>query len=555
MSNNDSAPDDLSAEEDDFIGSNHLVMSRPSVAATILASRLSENEFKRRHLVSQQGFTKSVIKVGGDFTKGEKHEAAVIPPNWKGYIHFKLKQLAHSHTLNFLAAVVVLLDVSMSCLSIDYHGSGNASGNPVPSWVENVAAACFTYYIAELLLHLVARGVAIFIEPMTVIDIIIVTSSMGEYYIESFHLQNVNTLHVLRMVRTLRLVKLLRKVTFFQELQKLIQMAVSSMRTIFWAMTLCFALLTVWAMICVELVDPIVQQVYDAGGFGDCHWCGDSMQSVMRANLTLFQTSIALDGWGDLAIPVIVAQPWTAIVFVGSLVTNVFGILNLIMAVVVDTFAEQRARDVLARAEDMDDDVQKDRTALRILFKRIDPEEKGALSLDELVTAAKTLPEFRSRLRVMDIDTSDLEELFFMLDTTNSGCVECEVFINALSRWLMDSKSATRFVKYNVMRTMNEQIEMRKLLAEQANMQLQFHQKLSAMSAKLGVVPRESEKLSVIVSPSLTTTRISTASALRAAPAGDVFRKCDVIQEEEVIERASDFQLSEEEDEAESIQL
>lgn len=53
---------------------------------------------------------------------------------------------------------------------------------------------------------------------------------------------------------------------------------------------------------------------------------------VMRANLLLFKTVIAGDSWGQVAVPVIEYSPTTAIIFCGSLMTLVFGVLNMIVA-------------------------------------------------------------------------------------------------------------------------------------------------------------------------------------------------------------------------------
>ena len=56
--------------------------------------------------------------------------------------------------------------------------------------------------------------------------------------------------------------------------------------------------------------------------------------TVMDANLLLFKTVIAGDSWGELAVPIIQKHPATAIIFVGSQLTLVFGVVNLIVAVV-----------------------------------------------------------------------------------------------------------------------------------------------------------------------------------------------------------------------------
>ncbi|CAE7772901.1 unnamed protein product, partial [Symbiodinium pilosum] len=63
----------------------------------------------------------------------------------------------------------------------------------------------------------------------------------------------------------------------------------------------------------------------------------------------------------------------------------------------------------------------------------------GELTLDELIAGAEQDTEFQSRLRVMDIDEVDLEQLFEMIDADGSGSVEASEFIGPLSRWVHDS--------------------------------------------------------------------------------------------------------------------
>ena len=91
--------------------------------------------------------------------------------------------------------------------------------------------------------------------------------------------------------------------------------------------------MTVWAMLIVEWVYPRVQSLHDNEGFfEDCEQCVRATSSVMNANLLLFKTVIAGDSWGLIAVPVIEQYPATAIIFMGSLLTLVFGVLNLIVA-------------------------------------------------------------------------------------------------------------------------------------------------------------------------------------------------------------------------------
>ena len=91
--------------------------------------------------------------------------------------------------------------------------------------------------------------------------------------------------------------------------------------------------MTVWAMLMVEFVHPLIEILDEQeGAFEQCPQCLKATSSVMRANLLLFKTVIAGDSWGEIAVPVIEHYPMTAIVFMGSLLTLVFGVLNLIVA-------------------------------------------------------------------------------------------------------------------------------------------------------------------------------------------------------------------------------
>lgn len=54
------------------------------------------------------------------------------------------------------------------------------------------------------------------------------------------------------------------------------------------------------------------------------------------------------------------------------------------------------------------------------IFTRLDCKNKGELTMEELMNGAATDPEFQSRLRVMDIDQADLEQLFNMMLGTNA---------------------------------------------------------------------------------------------------------------------------------------
>ena len=100
---------------------------------------------------------------------------------------------------------------------------------------------------------------------------------------------------------------------------------------------------------------------------------------------------------------------------------------NLIVAVIVDAAVEQREKDIGTLAADLDFELAADLKRLGQMFKKVDADGDGELSLQELIQGAEKVPEFQNRLRVMDIDAVDLEQLPGR--TSLKGCVQkpCKV--------------------------------------------------------------------------------------------------------------------------------
>ncbi|CAE7416885.1 Scn11a [Symbiodinium natans] len=354
-----------------------------------------------------------------------------------------------------LFAVIVLVDFLCTCIDVDTRATGESTADVI----QIIADLCLCLYSIDTVLVLIARGLRILLEPMMLTDVFVLlcgyVETLMQYLGYGDLLSSVAVFRMLRLVRILRVGKVLRRTGGFRELQKLIRMLSTCLKTLFWSFIFCFVMMTVWALLIVELVHPLMEEVFE-----DCLECQRSTSSVMRANVLLFKTVIAGDGWGKVSVPMIEAYPLTAVIFMGSNLTLVFGVMNLIVAVVVDTFAEARQRDVFNLAEEMNNNENIDRERLERIFERIDTDGSGKMTFEELLEGARRDPEFQSRLRVMDIDEADLEQLFEMIDVKGEGEIDAAEFITPLTRWVSDSKTAPRFIKYNVLRSLGQQEEL-----------------------------------------------------------------------------------------------
>jgi len=408
--------------------------------------------------------------VTGDFIRrSSTHRTTSSDSQWSRIQAVLVSVVESGYYVN-LMAFVVLLDAYCTCRDIDARAALTGESEAPLSAFSVISDLCLLLYSVELVLALLVRGRAGFKDPVVQLDIVVVICGYVELVVKVFTSGNfsvrLNVMRVLRMVRIIRLMRLLKKIRWLRELFKLVTMMSTCFKTLMWSFLFCFLVMTGWAMLIVEYVHPLVTQMHaERGLFEECEWCQRATGSVMDANLLLFKTVVAGDSWGQIAVPVIQAHPETAFIFVGSSLSLVFGVLNLIVAVVVDTFAEARANEFDELAEELDTEEYHDRKELQQLFDRIDREGNGRLSLNDLIEGAHSDPALQSRLRVMDIDEHDLQQLFQMIDTDGSGYIEASEFIGPLSRWIHDSKTAPRFIKYNMMQSLQLQEEIYDLSA------------------------------------------------------------------------------------------
>jgi len=354
-----------------------------------------------------------------------------------------------------LISLINVWNFALICLETDRRadmpGRGRLEGSPD---IEAMIAVCFVLFVLEFALRVYAEGRRFFRVTTNCIDTAVVALGAMEYFLKAAALESgsIGVIRVVRLCRMARLLRVVRVVGFMKELRRLLQMMTACLRTLFWSASLLLTAMTIWAIIAVEFINGYVQELSAEGVWDECSRCARAYASTFQADVTLFQTVVAGDSWGQMAIPVIEKHPWTAIFFAGSLMTLIFGILNLVVAVIVDTFAEQRENDMGARAAEMDKREQQDKQVLTRIFEKIDEDKSGALSLEELQEGANRIAEFRHWLRVLDIDQRDLEQLFSLIDEDESGEIDAMEFVEAMYRMRnTESRSATMLVKHMVM--------------------------------------------------------------------------------------------------------
>ena len=154
------------------------------------------------------------------------------------------------------------------------------------------------------------------------------------------------------------------------------------------------------------------------------------------------------------------------------MMTVSLGVMNLILAIVVEKAAEARENDQERKIELADQERQKDMIQLAILCDRMDKDGSGSLSLQEILDGYDSDESIKSVMKRMDIDRDDMQTIFRGLDSDGCGEVDYVEFCYQLgSCKKRDPLMISSLTRYAVMevRTLL-QGELMKAVKEQTEM-------------------------------------------------------------------------------------
>jgi len=234
----------------------------------------------------------------------------------------------------------------------------------------------------------------------------------------------------LRIFRIMRLLRAARILISIRELYMLLNGLMSSLRAIFFGSFILLAMLVLWAILLVQFVHPINSRI----DYGEsCVRCPKGLSSVPQTCLTLFQQIVAGDSWGMISIPVIEEAPWTATMMVAIVITVSLGVMNLILAVIVERATEARQNDVENTLKEKEKERKNQKMKLASMCAEMDRTGLGLMTFEDLRIGFETHLEFRDLLRLMDVRTEqELEAVFKILDADHSGDLTAQEFCDQL---------------------------------------------------------------------------------------------------------------------------
>jgi len=260
------------------------------------------------------------------------------------------------------------------------------------------------------------------------------------------------SLLVLRTARLLRLVRTVVLVTRLRELWMLVEGLLNSFSTLVHILLLCGVLVYVFGCMSIELVplalagrEEVSDQVTDI--------INTNFSSLPMAMLTLVQF-ITFDNVVYIYQPLIEADFLLLFFFIP--VMTIIGVvfMNLVTAVVVNGALEQAMTDKDMQRAIMEDTRKKLLRELKEAFERVDTNQSGDISREEL---AQIDEEDKAMLRrTLGID--DLVRIFNALDVDENGSISIDEFVGGIESVVISNTSLDLMRLLRMMESMHRQM-------------------------------------------------------------------------------------------------
>eukprot|EP00928_Gymnodinium_smaydae_P003417 TRINITY_DN11228_c0_g2_i1.p1 TRINITY_DN11228_c0_g2~~TRINITY_DN11228_c0_g2_i1.p1 ORF type:complete len:600 (+),score=58.33 TRINITY_DN11228_c0_g2_i1:48-1847(+) len=260
---------------------------------------------------------------------------------------------------------------------------------------------------------------------------------------------SIKQLGVMKNFRMLRLLRLARIFVAFKELYILIAGLARCLKTLFWASGLIMIFINAWSIVSVEYMASITKELDAAGEYTYCSWCGNAFSNMWLANLTWFQI-VSGDGWSVLARSIVEKYPWTFLFFVTNIFIVVWGLLNLIVAAIVEASIAAREEDVSISAKLVARFEEETHARFQALCKTMDSDGSGAISIHEFREVLKESKELQEQLVVMGVHDEELECLLELMAKDGDGVLANSEFVDQFTqmRTLIVKTQVFYLVKY-----------------------------------------------------------------------------------------------------------
>jgi len=251
---------------------------------------------------------------------------------------------------------------------------------------------------------------------------------------------NLGFLRILRTFRAFRVLRVIRVFRFFKELRLMVASIMCCMVSLSWAFTLLVAVMYIFAVVLLQGASDFLHSelphVPD-----DLHEAlAEDFGDITRTIFSLTQAVSGGRSWGEYAAPFIQISAWYGVCFTVFVTFVIFGVLNILTGVFVESTSAVASFD---KELVIQEEISRNESVvnqIRALFREIDVDNSGTLTYKELTRNLKD-ERVKAYFSVLQMDVSEAQGLFQLLDRDESGEVSIEEFIMTCMRLKGNARS------------------------------------------------------------------------------------------------------------------
>eukprot|EP00928_Gymnodinium_smaydae_P029271 TRINITY_DN22091_c0_g1_i2.p1 TRINITY_DN22091_c0_g1~~TRINITY_DN22091_c0_g1_i2.p1 ORF type:complete len:664 (-),score=109.89 TRINITY_DN22091_c0_g1_i2:176-2116(-) len=415
-------------------------MGRPGVDEKAEAEKCSDSG-KENAIISQNPLQRRSWSDSNQGARKRKSRQSVRRAHSSANIFVRITE---HHYFEYFSAAAILAHSIVIGLYVHYTATIEKKAHPALQALNWLMVSVF---ILEVLIKALAEKWHFVVGPerlWNAFDCILVSTTLVELPFALAGQANLKTmLKIAEMIRTLRILRILKLLRFSYELQNILGQAVGAAKSLAWVMLLIFILLSVLA-VCVtqgsvEFLDG--KQFYDTVDLkGPQDIVYRRFGGVAASFLTFFGSISGGMLWLDTADALGHVGYFYAGLFVLYVAMMFFAILHIISGIFVDVSIQSfvAERDVISEKQRRLHLAQA--SHLVEMFEDIDEDDSGQISKEELRDFL-TCNQAKAYLDSLKLDTSDAELLFRIIDADESGFISIDEFVDGCLRFKGEAKS------------------------------------------------------------------------------------------------------------------
>jgi len=335
-----------------------------------------------------------------------------------------LKNILETKACEMTIGGIIVLNMVMIILETD----ANASNQKTAAWIAGSNYALLVFYNAELLTKIFVYRMRFFSDGWNLMDLLVVGSDVVLTCLDLVY-KDMPKFAPLRAARLVRLARVFKAASSFPELAMILRGFVRAFKAMIWGVVLILLMLTIWSILAVQLIHPLNKIIADRGIYDECYRCPFAFETVFMSTLTLFQTVVAGDSWGTVALPIIEAYPVSGLFFLAVLVSVSLAIMNLILAVILESAQDALCEANLDQVIKEDKEYEDARQQFLALFNSMDTEQSGMLSKAAMMRGFEDA-KVRGTIRQLNLKRIDIENLLEAAIDPDAGVVDYAEFVS-----------------------------------------------------------------------------------------------------------------------------